>query len=266
MNEFFKCHIEKVSSDGSKARGGNCDTRIDYYKAMSNIRSKIKLIQNQKISVYLVEDYHLIRKSIKLMVNKAEDISIIGDFDNAEDFLEAFEKVQSDVVIMDLGLPAMNGLCATKILKDKYPEVKIIVLTSHEQTDEVVAALACGANAYCLKDIEAQEIQNIIRSVYKGVMWIHPKVSEAARQSAPKPLSTDFNNLDGNLAAETNLTEREYEVLKKIVDGKTNTQIANDMCISTHTAKAHVGNILSKLAVSDRVEAAVKAVRAKIVD
>ena len=266
MNEFFKCHIEKVSSDGSKARGGNCDTRIDYYKAMSNIRSKIKLIQNPKISVYLVEDYHLIRKSIKLMVNKAEDISIIGDFDNAEDFLEAFEKVQSDVVIMDLGLPAMNGLCATKILKDKYPEVKIIVLTSHEQTDEVVAALACGANAYCLKDIEAQEIQNIIRSVYKGVMWIHPKVSEAARQSAPKPLSTDFNNLYGNLAAETNLTEREYEVLKKIVDGKTNTQIAHDMCISTHTAKAHVGNILSKLSVSDRVEAAVKAVRAKIVD
>ena len=224
------------------------------------------MTQNEKISVYLVEDYQLIRKSIKLMVNKAKDIEIIRDFETAEQFLQFFENKPSDVVIMDLGLPGMNGLCATKILKDKYPSTKIIILTSHEQTDEVVAALACGANAYCLKDIEAEEIQNIIRSVYKGVMWIHPKVSEATRQSAPKPISTDFDNLYNNVASDTNLTEREVEVLRKIVDGKTNTEIAHDMCISTHTAKAHVGNILSKLSVSDRVEAAVKAVRAKIVD
>ncbi len=224
------------------------------------------MTQCEKISVYLVEDYHLIRKSIKLMVNKADDIDIIGDFETAEEFFDVFEKKQSDVVIMDLGLPNMNGLCATKILKDKYPSTKIIILTSHEQTDEVVAALACGANAYCLKDTEASEIQNIIRSVYKGVMWIHPGVSEATRQSAPKPISTDFDNLYGRLSTDINLTEREFEVLKKIVDGKTNTQIARDMCISTHTAKAHVGNILSKLSVSDRVEAAVKALRTKIVD
>ncbi len=224
------------------------------------------MIQKEKISVYLVEDYHLIRKSIKLMVNKAEDIDIIGDFETAEEFFDVFKNKQSDVVIMDLGLPGMNGLCATKILKDKYPSTKIIILTSHEQTDEVVAALACGANAYCLKDIDGAEIQNIIRSVHKGVMWIHPKVSEATRQSAPKPISTDFDNLYCNIARDTNLTDREVEVLKKIVDGKTNTEIANDMCISTHTAKAHVGNILSKLSVTDRVEAAVKAVRSKIVD
>ena len=224
------------------------------------------MIQKEKISVYLVEDYHLIRKSIKLMVNKAEDIDIIGDFETAEEFFDVFKNKQSDVVIMDLGLPGMNGLCATKILKDKYPSTKIIILTSHEQTDEVVAALACGANAYCLKDIDGAEIQNIIRSVHKGVMWIHPKVSEATRQSAPKPISTDFDNLYCNIARDTNLTDREVEVLKKIVDGKTNTEIANDMCISTHTTKAHVGNILSKLSVTDRVEAAVKAVRSKIVD
>lgn len=224
------------------------------------------MIQNRKISVYLVEDYQLIRKSLKLMINKAPDIEITGDFETAEDFFEAFEQKPSDVVIMDLGLPLMNGLCAAKILKEKSPSTKIIILTSHERTDEVVAALACGANAYCLKDVEAEEIQNIIRSVFKGVMWIHPKVSEATRQSAPKPISTDFDNLYNKIGADTNLTEREFEVLKKIVDGKTNSEIARDMCISTHTAKAHVGNILSKLSVSDRVEAAVKAVRAKIVD
>ena len=87
------------------------------------------MIQKEKISVYLVEDYHLIRKSIKLMVNKAEDIDIIGDFETAEEFFDVFKNKQSDVVIMDLGLPGMNGLCATKILKDKYPSTKIIILT-----------------------------------------------------------------------------------------------------------------------------------------
>lgn len=200
------------------------------------------------------------------MINQAEDIETIGDFETAEKFFEAFEKKQSDIVILDLGLPKMNGLSATKILKEKYPNTKIIILTSHEQTDEVLAALACGANAYCLKDVKQQEIQNIIREVYKGVIWIHPKVAESTRQTAPKPISTDFDNLYKNISIETNLTEREYEVLRKIVEGKTNTEIAQDMCISTHTAKAHVGNILSKLSVTDRVEAAVKAIRAKIID
>lgn len=218
------------------------------------------------ISVYIVEDYLLIRKSLALMINQAEDIETIGDFETAEKFFEAFEKKQSDIVILDLGLPKMNGLSATKILKEKYPNTKVIILTSHEQTDEVLAALACGANAYCLKDVKQQEIQNIIRDVYKGVIWIHPKVAEATRQTTPKPISTDFDNLYKNISIETNLTEREYEVLRKIVEGKTNTEIAQDMCISTHTAKAHVGNILSKLSVTDRVEAAVKAIRAKIID
>lgn len=218
------------------------------------------------ISVYIVEDYLLIRKSLALMINQAEDIETIGDFETAENFFEAFEKKQSDVVVLDLGLPKMNGLSATKILKEKYQNTKVIILTSHEQTDEVLAALACGANAYCLKDVKQQEIQNIIRDVYKGVIWIHPKVAEATRQTAPKPISTDFDNLYKNISIETNLTEREYEVLRKIVEGKTNTEIAQDMCISTHTAKAHVGNILSKLSVTDRVEAAVKAIRAKIID
>ena len=228
---------------------------------------ELKLTQpDNTISVYIVEDYLLIRKSLALMINQAEDIETIGDFETAEKFFEAFEKKQSDIVILDLGLPKMNGLSATKILKEKYPNTKVIILTSHEQTDEVLAALACGANAYCLKDVKQQEIQNIIRDVYKGVIWIHPKVAEATRLTTPKPISTDFNNLYKNISIETNLTEREYEVLRKIVEGKTNTEIAQDMCISTHTAKAHVGNILSKLSVTDRVEAAVKAIRAKIID
>lgn len=218
-----------------------------------------------KITVYIVEDYQLIRKSIKLILDKTEDIECIGDFETAEDFFDVFEKRPSNVVIMDLGLPEMNGLAATKIIKEKYPETKVIVLTSHEHPDEVIASLALGANAYCLKEMESFAIQNIIREVYKGVIWIHPRMSEATKNHTPKPNSTDFGNLYGQLKSETTLTEREHEVLAKIVEGKTNTEIAKDMCISVHTVKAHVGSVLEKLAVTDRVKAAVKAVRANII-
>lgn len=221
---------------------------------------------SNKISVYVVEDYQLIRKSLNLIMGKADDIELIGDFENAEDFFEVFEQRPSNVVLMDLGLPGLNGLAATKIIKEKYPQTKVIVLTSHEHPDEVIAALALGANAYCLKDLESYEINKIIREVHKGAVWIHPKVSDAAKIYAPRPNSTDFDNLYSSLGQEANLTERELEVLQRIVDGKTNTEIAGEMNISVHTAKAHVGNILDKLAVSDRVKAAVKAIRNNIIN
>lgn len=224
------------------------------------------MVNEKKISVYIVEDYPLIRKSLNLVIGKALDIEIIGEFERAENFLKTFEQKPSDIVIMDLGLPGMNGLKATRIIKEKHPETKVIILTSHVQPDEVVAALSFGANAYCIKDIESFAIHNIIREVYKGVVWLHPKVAEAAKAHVPKPNSSEFNNLYTNAASEANLTEREYEVLQKIVDGKTNSEIAKEMCISVHTAKAHVGNILAKLAVSDRVKAAVKAIRTNMIE
>lgn len=220
----------------------------------------------KKISVYIVEDYLLIRKSLIHMLKKAEEFDILGDFDNAEDCIEVLEEHPSDVVIMDLGLPGINGLEATQIIKKKNPETKVIILTSHEKRDEVLAALASGASAYCLKDIDTLLIQNIIKDVHKGAVWLHPHIADVANVFAPKPNSTDFDNLYTNIDFGLNLTEREMDVLKLVVDGKTNTEIADKMSISIHTAKAHVGSILSKLSVSDRVQAAVKAVRSKIIN
>ena len=221
---------------------------------------------NGKISIYIVEDYLLIRKSLIHLLGKVVDFEVIGDFETAEDFLVKFRENPSDIVIMDLGLPGMNGLQATKELKEIAPETKVIILTSHENEDEVLAALAMGASAYCLKEIESYAIYSIIKDVYKGALWLHPDVADVAHAIAPKPNSTDLDNLYTKTNLELNLTEREVSVLKLIVEGKTNSEIADIMSISTHTAKAHVGNILSKLSVEDRVQAAVKAVRTKIVE
>lgn len=221
---------------------------------------------DKRISIYIVEDYLLIRKSLIHIINKSPDFNVLGDFENAEDFMDEFRKQPSDIVIMDLGLPGMNGLQATKEIKDSFPDTKVIILTSHENEDEVLAALAVGASAYCLKEIESFAIHSIIKDIYKGALWLHPQVADVANAMAPKPNSMDLDNLYSKTGVELKLTEREMSVLKLIVEGKTNTEIADIMSISTHTAKAHVGSILSKLSVDDRVQAAVKAVRTKIVE
>lgn len=224
------------------------------------------MVTDKKISLYIVEDYLLIRKSLMHVIKKSQDFITLGDFENAEDFLEVFKEHPSDIVLLDLGLPGMNGLEATKKIKELHPDTKIIILTSHEQPDEVIAALACGVNAYCLKDIESSKFISILKDVANGVVWLHPQISQVAKDLAPKPYTTDLDNLYKNTELLNSLTEREIEVLKYLVEGKTNSQIAELMYISTHTAKAHVGNILAKLSVNDRVQAAVKAVRTKIVD
>lgn len=219
-----------------------------------------------KISIYIVEDYPLIRKSLIHVLGKEESFELIGDFECAEDFFDTFNKQTSDVVVMDLGLPGMNGLEATKRIKEKNPDTKVIILTSHENDDEVLAALASGANAYCLKDIAPNKWNSIIKDVHNGVLWLHPSVSNIACKNIPKPNSTDFNNLYTKLNTDINLTDREKETLSLVVKGKTNTEIAKELNISSHTAKAHVGSILAKFSVKDRVQAAVKAIRTKIID
>lgn len=223
------------------------------------------MVTENKISVYIVEDYLLIRKSLIHILGKDSAFELKGDFECAEEFFEVFNLHPSDLVIMDLGLPGINGLEATRLIKEKSPMTKVVILTSHENEDEVLAALASGANAYCLKDLASNEWNRILKDVYKGVLWLHPSISHVANKIIPKPNSTDFGNLYTK-NSDINLTEREKETLSLVVEGKTNTEIAKKLNISSHTAKAHVGSILAKLSVTDRVQAAVKAIRSKIID
>lgn len=206
------------------------------------------------INVCIVEDYMLTRTAFKCSLGNFDDINIISDFDNAEDCISSLSHNSLDIILMDLGLPFMNGLEATKIIKEKYPEIKIIILTSHESDDEVLTALSGGANAYALKDIDLDELHNVIISVTKGALWLDPRIVKIA---------TDVFQIEKQKFEEKEsickLTDREKEVLKLLSDGLSNTEIAKELIISSHTAKVHVSNILSKLSVTDRVQAAVKA-------
>lgn len=207
-----------------------------------------------KIKICIVEDYTLTRTALKYSLSEYDDIDIVKDFDNAEECIKYLERSKVDVILMDLGLPYMNGLEATNIIKKSYPDTKIIIITSHDSEDEILTALSAGANAYLIKDTNTPEIYNIIHSVINGAIWLDPRIVKLAMEIFR--IQKQYNNEKEDLG---NLTEREKEVLKLLSEGCSNTEIAKKLIISSHTAKVHVSNILSKLAVTDRVQAAVKA-------
>jgi len=217
------------------------------------------------IKVAIVEDFKLTRVGLRCALNANEDINVVAECEDASVGLQAIAREKPDVVLMDLGLPGMNGIEATVKVKEIAPKTKIIALTSHDREDEVVAALSSGASAYCLKDIDPDKLANVIRDVNEGVCWIDPMVSQLALNSFPKVENIGFlpNKMhDENMIP---LTEREYEVLRHLVTGKSNTEIAKELIVSVHTAKAHVCSILQKMCVNDRVQAAVKAVKEGLV-
>ena len=208
---------------------------------------------DKKVSIYIVEDYLLARITCRKALEQFEDLEIKNDFETAEECIEALEKNPVDVVLMDIGLPYMTGIEATKIIKEKYPNTKIIMLTSHDNQEEIISSLASGANAYALKDISVEDLHDAILNTNKGCIWIHPKIASIINHT--------FVNAKLIPKDDFNLTSREKEVLELLTQGLSNTEIAEKLIISTHTAKAHVCNILTKLSVTDRVQAAVKATK-----
>lgn len=219
----------------------------------------------KEVKLIIIEDYKLTRVGLRSSLNELESISVIGESEEAEKGLQLIEQLKPDVVLMDLGLPGMNGIEATQKIKLSNPEIKIIVLTSHEREEEVLAALGSGANAYCLKDIEPDTLANVIRNVNNGAAWLDPAIAKMALNLFPKPECTKLLSAGKIPDARAQLTERELEVLKLLVKGKSNTEIAKELIVSVHTAKAHVCSILQKLCVDDRVQAAVKAIKENII-
>ncbi len=217
--------------------------------------------KEKSISVIIVEDFKLTRVGLRCALNSNPDIEVVSEAEDAQDGLQKIEKFKPDVVLMDLGLPKMNGIEAIIKLREFSKDIKIIALTSHDREEEVVAALSSGANAYCLKDIDPEKLADVIRDVNNGVCWLDPLIAGLALKSIPK---VGDAALVGEHAVNHNnipLTDREQEVLKHLVAGKSNTEIAKELIVSVHTAKAHVCSILQKMCVNDRVQAAVKAVK-----
>ncbi len=219
----------------------------------------------ETISVIIIEDFKLTRVGLRCALNSNEDINVVAESDNAPDGLALIQKHTPDVVLMDLGLAGMNGIEATIKVREMNPNIKVIALTSHDREDEVIATLSAGAMAYCLKDIDPTKLADVIRDVRNGVCWLDPVIARRTLDAFPKQetlgILSDKNSEEGRVP----LTEREYEVLRHLVEGKSNTEIAKELIVSVHTAKAHVCSILQKMCVNDRVQAAVKAVKEGLV-
>lgn len=213
-----------------------------------------------KIKLLVVEDHSLTRIGLICSFEKYPNIEVIGEAEDGEEAVIKAHELKPDVILMDLGLPTLNGIDATKEIRKSNSEVGIIILTSHNDEEEILAAFASGADAYCLKNISPERLISAIESVNDGVVWIDPAIAEIVLSYLPmtakhnKATTEDFN-----------LTAREIEVLKYITEGFSNADIAYKLCISMNTTKSHISSILSKLGVSDRTKAAVKAMKENLV-
>ncbi|MCD7879127.1 MAG: response regulator transcription factor [Candidatus Gastranaerophilales bacterium] len=217
------------------------------------------------IRIMLVEDHKLIRAGIKTLFDDAEGCEIIAETESGKDAIDKCCAVIPDIMLLDLGLPDISGLKVIKALQEKNIDTKIIVLSSHNNPDEITNAMAAGIYAYVIKDIDEEMLLYIVKSVYEGAMWIDPKVVPLLREKSEGIIPKKQTNRAMFRNTHSNLTQREYEVLKLVVDGKSNLDIAKELFISEHTAKAHVCNIIQKLLVDDRTQAAVKAIKEGLV-
>ena len=191
-------------------------------------------------------------------------VESLGVYDVGSSY-KVVSELKPDVVLMDLGLAGLNGIEATQKIIESSPNTSVIALTSHDREEEVMATLGAGAKGYCLKDIDPATLAGVIKNVAKGACWLDPGIAKWALNQFPRPKDPSLMAQGTFTDSRAQLTERELEVLKLLVAGKSNTEIANELIVSVHTAKAHVCSILQKLCVDDRVQAAVKAIKENII-
>lgn len=220
----------------------------------------------------LVDDHHVVRRGLKFFLQSNKEISIVAECDNGEVALKQLETVEPDVVLMDLSMPVMDGITATKLIKERFPSIKVLVLSSFSDQDHIIPALQAGAIGYLLKDSEPEQLVEAIRGAIHGNVQLHPEISkqllmynqvaQTAKQEMASEITTNLTELELFEA----LTNREKEVLKGITEGLSNKEIAAALEIAEKTVKVHVSNILGKLQVYDRTQAAVLAIKHKLVD
>ncbi|CAN5568823.1 response regulator transcription factor [soil metagenome] len=245
---------------------------------------------SQPITVLLVEDHALTRIGLRTALKRTEDIKVVGEAADGEEAITQAEKLKPNVILMDVGMPIMDGIQAARIIIQKDPGIKIIMLTQHDNDRDILASLAAGAFGYCLKDVAPDRLYTAIRSVNAGDAWLDASIAsrvlkhyaqidtaEAKVQQSREATSAPALGLVRTTEKPSEMDEflgrplpdalspRELEVLRLIVDGLSNQEIANKLIISLATAKTHVRNILNKLAVDDRTQAAVHAMRRGLV-
>ena len=220
---------------------------------------------NKPISLMIAEDHKLMRVGLKTLFEEDGSFVVTAEATCGKEAIDKALIQKPDIVLMDIGFSDISGIKASKLILEKNPVQKIAILTSHTDINEVTSALSLGIYAYIVKDINTEILKMVLKSVYKGAVWLDPHIVPAIREKGGTTLPVKKTGRAAFRSQHANLTEREYEVLKLVVDGKSNNDIANLLSISEHTAKAHVCNIIQKLVVDDRTQAAVKALKEGIV-
>jgi len=211
-------------------------------------------ISSQPIRVMLADDHTMVRKGLATFLKVFDDLELAGEADGGQAAIKLCGEVLPDVVLMDMVMPDVDGAAATRIIRQMYPQVQVIALTSFKEGELIKKALESGAIAYLLKDVSADDLARAIRAAYAGRSTLSPEAAQALVQVASQP---PVPGLD--------LTEREREVLALMVEGLNNTQIAGRLTVSPSTIKSHVSNVLSKLGVASRTEAVTLALRSRII-
>ena len=214
-----------------------------------------------KSNILIVEDHELTRFGLKTAFESCDFIDQIFEAESAETGLEIASNNEINLIIMDLGLPGMDGIEATKKVKALNKDIKIVVLTSHNDEQDVLNSLKAGANAYCSKEINPKRLIQVVQSVLDGAAWFDPSISHIVLEAATKVQETIAQKPERNYG----LTSRETQILKLITEGYSNIEIAKELFVSINTTKAHVASILQKLEVDDRLQAALKALKEKLV-
>ena len=204
--------------------------------------------------VLIVEDHALIRFGLKTAFESKKFVDEIYETSNAEDAINIVKNNHTDAVIMDLGLPNMNGIDATGEITKINKDIKVIILTSHNSEQEVLESIKAGARAYCSKDINPDRLADIIYSVIEGALWFDPKIADVVINA----LSPEKKQKNYNLSEDYNLTDREQEVIEYICEGLNNGEISKILDVSVNTVKVHVSSIIQKLGVEDRTQVVVK--------
>ena len=209
------------------------------------------------IKVLFVDDHEMVRIGVSAYLTAQADIEVIGEADNGVKAVELALRLRPDIILMDLVMPEMDGIEATKRIIEKWPEAKIIIVTSFLDDEKVYPALEAGATSYMLKTSKASEIARAVRSTYQGQSVLEPEVTGKMMAKLRHPKVTQLHD---------QLTNREMEILLLMTQGKTNQEIADELYIALKTAKVHVSNILSKLDVQDRTQAVIYAFKHSLVD